>query len=91
VKLPAQRAGLPGKVISFYIVPLDPALWAGLAGHVPASIIYQYYLYEVLLTKSIHFLPPVSISFPLTSRVDILENSLRNSWTGKQIDRLKKL
>jgi len=25
VKLPAYRAGLPGKVISFYIVPLDPA------------------------------------------------------------------
>jgi hypothetical protein len=25
VKLPADRAGLPGKVISFYIVPLDPA------------------------------------------------------------------
>jgi hypothetical protein len=25
VKLPAQRAGLPGKVILFYIVPLDPA------------------------------------------------------------------
>jgi hypothetical protein len=25
VKLPAQRAGLPGKEISFYIVPLDPA------------------------------------------------------------------
>jgi hypothetical protein len=25
VKLPAHRAGLPGKVISFYIVPLDPA------------------------------------------------------------------
>jgi hypothetical protein len=25
VKLPAYTAGLPGKVISFYIVPLDPA------------------------------------------------------------------
>jgi hypothetical protein len=25
LKLPAHRAGLPGKVISFYIVPLDPA------------------------------------------------------------------
>jgi hypothetical protein len=25
MKLPAHRAGLPGKVISFYIVPLDPA------------------------------------------------------------------
>jgi hypothetical protein len=25
MKLSADRAGLPGKVISFYIVPLDPA------------------------------------------------------------------
>jgi hypothetical protein len=25
VKLPAVRAGLPGKVISLYIVPLNPA------------------------------------------------------------------
>jgi len=25
MKLPAHWAGLPGKVISFYIVPLDPA------------------------------------------------------------------
>ena len=37
VKLPAHRAGLPGKVISFYIVPLDPAHSAGLAGHVPVN------------------------------------------------------
>ena len=32
VKLPAQRAGLPGKVISFYVVPLDPALKGGACG-----------------------------------------------------------
>jgi hypothetical protein len=38
VKLPAHRAGLPGKVISFYIVLLDPAYKAGHAGHVPASL-----------------------------------------------------
>jgi len=31
-------AGLPGKVISFYIVPLDPAYRAGLAGHVPVNL-----------------------------------------------------
>jgi hypothetical protein len=37
VKVPAHRAGLPGKVISFYIVPLDPAYKAGLAGHVPVK------------------------------------------------------
>ena len=30
-------AGLPGKVISFYIGPLDPAYQAGLAGQVPAK------------------------------------------------------
>ena len=38
VKLPAHRAGLPGKVISFYIVPLTPTYKAGLAGHAPAKI-----------------------------------------------------
>jgi hypothetical protein len=37
MKLPAHRAGLPGKVISFYIVPLDPAYEAGLTGHIPAN------------------------------------------------------
>jgi hypothetical protein len=37
VKLPAHRAGLPGKEISFLIVPLDPAYKAGLAGHLPVS------------------------------------------------------
>jgi len=38
MKLPAHRAGLPGNVTSFYIVPLDPAYKAGLAGHVPANV-----------------------------------------------------
>jgi len=38
VKLPAHRAGLPGNVLSFYIVPLDPAYKAGLAGHVPVTL-----------------------------------------------------
>jgi hypothetical protein len=45
LKLPAHpvrtgtgKAGLPGKVISFYIVPLDPAYRAGLAGHVPVNL-----------------------------------------------------
>jgi len=37
MKLPAHWAGLPGKVILFYIVPLDPAYKAGLAGHVPVT------------------------------------------------------
>jgi len=33
------RAGLPGKVISFYIVPLDPAYPAiGGTGHLPVNI-----------------------------------------------------
>jgi len=37
LKLPVDRAGLPGKVISFYIVPLDPAHKAGLTGHGPVK------------------------------------------------------
>ena len=37
VKLPAHSAGLPGNVISFYIVPLCPAYKAGLAEHVPVK------------------------------------------------------
>ncbi len=37
MKLPGHRPGLPGKVISFYIVSLDPAYEAGLAGHVPVK------------------------------------------------------
>jgi hypothetical protein len=37
VKLPGHRPGLPGNVISFYIVPLDPAYKAGLAGHTPVK------------------------------------------------------
>ena len=43
VNLPGHRPGLPGKVISFHIVPLNPAYKAGLAGHVPV--------------KELHFLP----------------------------------
>ena len=35
MKLPARTAGLPGNVLSFYIVPLDPAYKAGVAGHFP--------------------------------------------------------
>jgi hypothetical protein len=37
VKLLGHRPGLPGKAISFHIVPLDPASKAGLAGHVLAK------------------------------------------------------
>jgi len=40
VKLPAHRAALPGKVMSFYIVPLDPAYPAG-AGHVPVRTFHN--------------------------------------------------
>jgi hypothetical protein len=37
-KLPGHRPGLPGRAISFYIVPLDPANnKAGFAGHLPAN------------------------------------------------------
>jgi len=38
VKLPAHRAGLPGKGMSFLIVPLDPAYRAGLTGHLPVKV-----------------------------------------------------
>jgi len=41
MKLLGQRPGLPGNVVSFYIVPLDPARSVGLAGHVPASILAE--------------------------------------------------
>jgi len=37
VKLHGHRPGLPGKVVPFHIVPLDPAYKAGLAGHVPVK------------------------------------------------------
>jgi len=37
MKLPAQRAGLPGNEISFFIVPLDLAYKAGLAVHLPVN------------------------------------------------------
>jgi hypothetical protein len=49
VKLPAHRAGLPGKVLSFHIVPpvvgsnrLAPAYKAGLAGHLPVKEVFVY-------------------------------------------------
>jgi hypothetical protein len=42
VKLPAHRAGLPGKEMSFLIVPLDPAYKAGLAGHLPVKKSYVH-------------------------------------------------
>jgi hypothetical protein len=55
VKLPAHRAGLPGKVILFYIVPLDPAYKAGLAGHVPVKtcVLLAEPVYRFVLT-SVH-------------------------------------
>ncbi len=37
MKLLGHRPGLPGNVTSLYIVPLDPANSARLAGHVPAK------------------------------------------------------
>ena len=36
-KLLGHRPGLPGKVITFHIVPLEPTCRAGLAGHVPVK------------------------------------------------------
>jgi len=37
VKLPAHMAGLPGREMSFLIVPFDPAYKAGLTGHLPVK------------------------------------------------------
>jgi len=37
VKLLGHRPGLPGKEITFLIVPLDPAYKAGLAAHLPVK------------------------------------------------------
>jgi len=37
VKLPAHRAGLPGKELFNYIVPRDSACKAGLAGVLPVT------------------------------------------------------
>jgi hypothetical protein len=54
LKHPAHRAALPGKVVSFYIVPLDPAYKAGLTGHVPVKeeIIHQFHIIsEDVITK----------------------------------------
>jgi len=45
-KLAAHGAALPGKVISPYVVPLDPAYKAGVAGHVPAK---NYFAFTTLV------------------------------------------
>jgi len=39
VKLPAHRAGLPGKEVLFFDAPLNPAYKAGLAGCAPGQSI----------------------------------------------------
>jgi hypothetical protein len=44
MKLPAHRAGLPGKENFIYIVPLDPVYKTGLAGHVPANAFYVIHI-----------------------------------------------
>ena len=51
--------GLPSNVISFYIVPLDPAHSAGLAGHAPVRIyptsnakIGKHYFLKLSLPKT---------------------------------------
>jgi len=53
VKLPAHRAGLPGKVFLLYIVPLDPAHKAGLAGHVPVNIPRCVLFLEICIMKDL--------------------------------------
>ena len=39
MKLPAHRAGLPGKVLSFYNVPLDPVLKGGAYGALAGQVL----------------------------------------------------
>jgi hypothetical protein len=51
LKLPAHRAGLPGKEIFILIVPLDPAYKAGLAGHLPVREIKPIKNLEPTFTK----------------------------------------
>ncbi len=55
---PERAEGLPGKVISFHIVPLDPACEARLAGHVPVKTLYfslyAICLFDVLIKLFIH-------------------------------------
>jgi hypothetical protein len=58
VKLPAHRAELPGKEMSFLIVPLDPAYKAGLAGHLPVKrIVLQLILLPPYLLTPYSLLP----------------------------------
>jgi hypothetical protein len=47
-KLPSHRAALPGKVITFYIMPPDPAYKARLGGHLPVNIIYTHSLMPII-------------------------------------------
>ena len=39
VRLTGHRPGLPGRIISFHIVPLDPACKAWFAGHILAKVL----------------------------------------------------
>ena len=47
VKLADHRPGLPGKVISFHIVPLAPACKAGLQRHIPVMFVVPFIVYPV--------------------------------------------
>jgi len=60
VKLSALKAGLPGKVVSFYIVPLAPFLKDGLVGHTPVKVLQDFLVRKV---------PEVGISSICTGQV----------------------
>jgi hypothetical protein len=50
MKLSGQRPELTGNLVSFYIVPLDPAYETGLAGHVPVNqLAHPYYRLTLFL------------------------------------------
>ncbi len=58
MKLPAHRAALPGKEVSFILCPLTPAYKAGLAGHVPATpgwriVLCLFIIYEFNLVAKV--------------------------------------
>jgi hypothetical protein len=63
VKLPAHSAGLPGKVISFYIVPLDPA-YPARAGRGTFRSSYQFCFFKAIcLNFSLNLSPFGVIEF----------------------------
>ena len=82
MKLHAHRAGLPGKVISFYIVPLDPAYRAGAGrGHVPVKLV-KYLPFSFLFLL---FLRLRGYGIPVVGKRKSYEGLIKNSQYGNSI------